>query len=135
VRGAYPIPIRQGRFSQRTRIGNTQREHPPNLQATPLLTKESLSIGIALGKARHIAGFVSLTLLERRQRCEACPALVCEHSREGFPALLERIRTLAPQEHCVVLSEKTGHSHKPRQQYVQDLDLPVFLLSKRTIAP
>lgn len=100
----------------------------PDLQALPLLKQESLYIGIDIGKARHVAGFVSMTLLERHQRFEACPALAFENSREGFHALLERIRTLAPLEHCFVLMEKTGHYHKALVQYVQDLDIPVYLM-------
>ena len=40
----------------------------PDLQALPLLKRESLYIGIDVGKVKHVAGFVSTTLLERHQR-------------------------------------------------------------------
>jgi transposase len=99
-----------------------------HLQAVPLLQYEPLFLGIDVGKTRHVAGFVSQTLLERYQRFEACPALAFENSREGFAALLERMRTLAPLEHCTVLIEKTGHYHKALQQFLQELDLPVYVM-------
>lgn len=99
-----------------------------NLQPIPLLKQESLYIGIDIGKARHVAGFVSLTLLERHQRFEACPALAFENSRDGFHALVERIRSLAPLEHCFALLEKTGHYHKALVQYLQELDIPVYVM-------
>ncbi len=56
---------------------------PPDLQAVPMLKYESLYVGIDVGKQRHVAGFVSTTLLERHQRFEACPALAFEQAREG----------------------------------------------------
>ncbi|GHO89791.1 hypothetical protein [Dictyobacter formicarum] len=93
-----------------------------NWQPIPLLKQESLYIGIDIGKERHVAGFVSLTLLERHQRFEACPALAFENSRDGFHTLGERIRALAPFEHCFALLEKTGHYHKALVQYLQELD-------------
>ena len=99
-----------------------------NVQPIPLLKQEPLYIGIDIGKARHVAGFVSLTLLERHQRFEACPALAFENSRDGFHTLVERIRTLAPFEHCFALLEKTGHYHKALVQYLQELDIPVYLM-------
>jgi transposase len=105
--------------------GTKQR---PSLQAVPLLKHEALYIGIDVGKGKHVAGFVSSTLLERHERFEACPALVFENSRQGFHALFERIRSLAQVEHCFVLMEKTGHYHKPLQQYLQELDIPVYMM-------
>jgi transposase len=99
-----------------------------HLQPIPLLKQEALYIGIDIGKMRHVAGFVSLTLLERHQRFEACPALAFENSRDGFHTLLERIRALAPLEHCFVLLEKTGHYHKALVQYLQELDIPIYLM-------
>ena len=83
----------------------------PDLQAIPRLKHESVYIGIDVGKVKHFAGFVSATLLERHQRFEACPALAFENSREGFRALVERIRHYAVLDHCFVLMEKTGHYH------------------------
>jgi hypothetical protein len=81
------------------------------LQAVPLFQHESLLLGSDVGKTRHVAGFVSKTLLERHQRFEACPALAFATSWEGFAALVERMRELAPLEHSTVLLETTGHSH------------------------
>jgi transposase len=100
-----------------------------DLKAVPLLLNESLYIGIDIGKHKHVAGFLSKTLLERHVRFEACPALVFENSREGFRILLERLRHYAPLEHCFLLMERTGHYYRPLQQYLQELDLPISVSS------
>ncbi len=94
-----------------------------DLKAVPMLLNESLYIGIDIGKAKHVAGFLSKTLLERHERFEACPALVFENAREGFRLLIERIRSLAPLEHIFVLMERTGHYHRTLEQYLQELDI------------
>ena len=109
-----------------------QAKQRPDLQAVPLLKHEPLYIGIDVGKMKHVAGFVSTTLLERHQRFEACPALAFENSREGFRALIERIQSLAPLEHCFILMEKTGHYHLALQQYLQECDLPVYTMHVQT---
>lgn len=100
----------------------------PDLQAVPLLKHEPLYIGIDVGKAKHLAGFVSTTLLERHERFEACPALAFENTREGFRAFIERVRGYAPLEHCFVLMEKTGHYHLALQHYLQALDIPIYMM-------
>ncbi len=105
-----------------------QATQHPHLRAIPLLTNESLYIGIDVGKLKHVAGFVSMTLLLRHDRFEACPAFVFENSREGFRALVERVRSLAPLEHCFVVMERTGHYHRALQQYLQELDIPVYVM-------
>src|SRR6266481_2516126 len=99
-----------------------------DLKAVPLLLNESLYIGVDIGKGTHVAGFLSKTLLERHDRFEACPALVFENSREGFRLLIERIRGLAPLEHVFVLMERTGHYHRALEQYLQELDIPVYMM-------
>ena len=81
-----------------------------------------------MGKQRHVAGFVSRMLLQRHDRFEACPAFAFENSREGFRSLLERVRNYAPTEHCSVPMERTGHYHRPLEQYLQEVDLPVYLM-------
>lgn len=83
----------------------------PDLVPVPMLLHESLYVGIDIGKAKHVAGFVSITLLERHQRFEACPALVVENSREGFRTLIDRMRSYVPLEQVFVLMEHTGHYH------------------------
>jgi transposase len=85
-------------------------------------------VGIDIGKGRHLAGFLSKTLLDRHERFEACPALVFENAREGFRLLIERIRSLAPLEHAYILMERTGHYHRALEQYLQELDIPVYLM-------
>src|SRR5271165_4844865 len=74
----------------------------------PTLAQETLYIGIDVGKFRHVAGFVSHTLLKRHERFENCPVLTFDQSLEGFRVLLERIETYVPVEQVVVLMEKTG---------------------------
>lgn len=100
----------------------------PELKAVPMLLSESVYLGIDIGKNKHVAGFLSKTLLERHERFEACPALLFENSREGFRRLVERLRELAPLEHYFILLERTGHYHRPLQQYLQELDLPVYVI-------
>lgn len=101
---------------------------PPDLQVVPMLKYESLYVGIDVGKQRHVAGFVSTTLLERHQRFEACPALAFEQSREGFRSLMVRIRSYVPLEQVSVLLEQTGHYHRTLVQYLQEFDIPVYLM-------
>src|SRR5690348_12077523 len=103
-------------------------EKHPALQAIPLLQQEPLYIGGDIGKAKHVAGFVSTTLLKRHDRFEACPALVFENTREGFRAFSERVRGYAPFEHCFVLLEKTGHYHLALQHYLGELDIPIYVM-------
>lgn len=99
-----------------------------DLKAVPLLKNESLYVGIDIGKAKHVAGFLSKTLLERHGRFEACPAHVFENSREGFRGLITRIRELAPLEQIYIMMERTGHYHRPLQQYLHELDLCVYMM-------
>jgi transposase len=94
----------------------------------PMLPHESIYIGVDIGKFRHVAGFVSKTLLERHQHFEHCPASLFEQSREGFRAFVERIRTYCPLEHCFIVMEQTGHYHRPLLQYLLGLDLPVYVM-------
>ena len=100
----------------------------PALQAYPSLPHETLYVGIDVGKRSHVAGFISTTLLTRHQRFEACPALTFENTREGFRALLERIKSYVPLTQVYALLEVTGHYHKPLLQYLQELDIPVYVM-------
>lgn len=99
-----------------------------DLKAIPMLKNESLYVGIDVGKAAHVAGFVSRTLLERHERFEACPALAFEQSREGFRSLMDRIRSYVALEQVYVLLEQTGHYHRALVQYLQEIDLPVYIM-------
>jgi transposase len=93
-----------------------------------MLPHESVFIGVDIGKFKHVAGFVSKTLLERHQHFEHCPAFIFEQSREGFRAFVERIRSYCPLEQCFILMEQTGHYHRPLQHYLLELDLPVYVM-------
>src|SRR5262245_53951040 len=98
------------------------------LRPVPLLARESLYVGVDIGKHQHVAGFVSSGLLERHGRFEGCPALVFANTREGFRALVERLESYAPLEQVFVLMEKTGHYHHALLQYLLDLDIAVHLI-------
>jgi transposase len=105
-----------------------QAQRRPPLTAIPLLKNESLYIGVDIGKGKHVAGFLSKTLLERHGRFEACPALPFENSREGFRAFIARARELAALEQVYVLMEQTGHYHRPLEQYLHELDVCVYIM-------
>jgi transposase len=98
------------------------------LRPVPQLTSESLYVGVDVGKHKHVAGFVSRTLLERHERFEGCPALAFDNAREGFRALVERLEPYAPLEQVFVLLEKTGHYHHALLQYLLDRDIAVHLV-------
>jgi transposase len=101
---------------------------PSHLTALPMLPAEAIYIGVDIGKFKHVAGFVSKTLLERHQHFEHCPAFTFEQSREGFRAFVERIRAYGPLEHCFLLLEQTGHYHRSLQQYLVECDLAVYVI-------
>ena len=99
-----------------------------DLNDRPMFPHESIYIGIDIGKFKHVAGFVSKTLLERHQHFESCPAFVFEQSREGFRAFVERIHAYCPLEQCFIVMEQTGHYHRPLLQYLLEMDLPVYVI-------
>jgi transposase len=99
-----------------------------DLKALPMLLHESVYIGVDIGKQKHIAGFVSKTLVERHKHFENCPAFAFEATREGFRSFVERIRDYCPLEHVFVLMELTGHYHRSLQQYLLELDIPVYVM-------
>lgn len=94
----------------------------------PILAHESLYVGVDVGKRGHVAGFVSNTLLARHKQFEACPNMRFENSREGFRQLIDRIQSYVPLEQSYVLMEKTGHYHKALEQYLQELDISVYIM-------
>jgi transposase len=92
----------------------------------PMLPRETLYIGIDIGKFRHIAGFLSRTLLVRHERFEGCPTCAFEQSREGFRSFIDRIRTYVPLEQAVIVLEHTGHYHRLLEQYLIEHDITVY---------
>ena len=102
-------------------------QNPSRLSA-PLLASEALYVGIDIGKRTHVAGFLSTTLLARHQRFDHCPVLSIENSHEGFRSLVDRIKTYVPLIQVQVLLEVTGHYHRTLMQYLQDLDIPVYMI-------
>ncbi len=100
----------------------------PDLVALPQLSHETLYVGVDVGKRAHVAGFLSSTLLTRHQRFEHCPALAFDNSREGFRSLLDRIQTYVPPTQVQALLEVTGHYHRALLQYLQEVDIPVYVI-------
>ncbi|GHO60566.1 IS110 family transposase [Ktedonobacter robiniae] len=98
----------------------------PDLALIPMLPHETLYIGVDVGKFRHVAGFLSRTLLQRHERFEGCPVFAFEQSREGFLAFVDRIREYVPLEQATVLIEHTGHYHKNLEQYLLEWDITVY---------
>src|SRR5215472_12930246 len=94
--------------------------------ALPLLVHETLYVGVDIGKFRHVAAFLSRTLLARHERFEGCPTLAFAQSRDGFRALVDRIREYVPLEQVQVLLEHTGHYHRLLEQYLLELDITVY---------
>src|SRR5260370_28254034 len=105
-----------------------RKKVPSNLNALPMFLREPIYIGVDIGKFKHVAGFISKTLLERHQHFEHCPAFVFEQSREGFRAFVERIRAYCPLEHCFIVIEQTAHYHRPLLQYLLEFALPVYFI-------
>jgi hypothetical protein len=97
-------------------MARSKKVHP-DLALLPLLPHETIYIGVDVGKFRHVAGFLSRTLLRRHERFEGCPTLAFDQSREGFCAFVDRIREFVPIEQATVLLEHTGHYHKNLEQY------------------
>lgn len=94
----------------------------------PMLAHEALYVGVDVGKQHHMAGFVSMTLLQRHERFEGCPVLRFTNTREGFRELVDRLRAYVPLEQCFVLLEKTGHYQNALVDYLLDLDVSVYLM-------
>ncbi len=106
----------------------TKRSARLESQQQPRLTNETLYVGVDIGRKAHVAGFISSTLLARHQRFEHCPALALENSREGFRLLIDRVQTFVPLTQVQALLEVTGHYHRALLQYLQELDIPVFVI-------
>lgn len=60
-----------------------------------MLLRESVYIGVDIGKFKHVAGFISKTLLERHQHFEHCPAFVLNnHEKVSGPLLSAFVPTV-----------------------------------------
>lgn len=100
----------------------------PDRELLPSLAHESLYLGVDIGKKTHVAGFISSTLLTRYQRFEHCPALTFDNSREGFRALIDRIKIYVPLTQVYAVVEVTGQYHRALLQYLEELDIPVYII-------
>ena len=116
-------------------MGKQVTSRSSGLRSIPQFPYETLYVGIDVGKYAHYAGFVSRTLLQRHEHFESCPALTFAQSREGFRALVEKIAELVPLAQATVLLEQTGHYHRALVQYLQELDVPVYIMPVQKRAP
>ena len=90
-----------------------------NMALIPMLPHETLYVGVDVGKSRHVAGILSRTLLQRHERFEGCPTFVFEQSREGFRALVDRMREYVPLEQATVLLEHTGQNERTIRRWTE----------------
>lgn len=104
----------------------TKRKTREYLTPLPMLPQEALYVGVDIGKFRHIAGFLSRTLLARHKRFEGCPTFAFEQSREGFRSFIDHLREYGPLEQITVLLEHTGHYHRLLEQYLLEFDITVY---------
>jgi hypothetical protein len=100
----------------------------PDREPLPILAHETLYLGVDIGKKTHVAGFISSILLTRYQRFEHCPALTFDNSREGFRTLIDRIKISVPLTQVYAVVEITGHYHRALLHYLQELDIPVYII-------
>src|SRR5262249_53652257 len=117
-RNAGSLPLPHASPNGRPPMPQARSTAVSALHVVPQLGHETLYVGIDVGKLQHVAGFVSSTLLARYQRFESCPALTFAQSREGFRALVDRIRAYVPLTQVYALLEVTGHYHKALVQYL-----------------
>src|SRR5260370_8586038 len=83
-----------------------------HLTLLPMLPQEALYVGVDIGKFRHVAGFLSRTLLARHERFEGCPSFSFEQSREGFRCFVDRLPHSVPLEQAPLLLEPTTNYHR-----------------------
>jgi len=100
------------------------------LVATPLFPRETLYVGVDIGEAKNVSGFLSPTLLQRHGRFEGCPTLTFEQSREGFRSFVDRLQQYVPLEQASELKAYFGWAPK-RDQSGSSFDRTA--LSKRGV--
>ena len=98
------------------------------LQDRPQVINETWYVGVDMCKRAHVAGFLYSSLLSRHQRVEHCPALSFENSREGFVHSLSASRHSSHSRRFRCCSHVTGQYHRALRQYLQDLDIPVYMI-------
>lgn len=87
---------------------------------------EHLYVGIDIGKAKHVAAFVSSTLRERHTY-DKCPTISFENNRAGFEALLAQIAAHGARDTCSIVVEPTGHYHKVLEQYIVEHNITLYM--------
>src|SRR5258708_30566464 len=101
-----------------------------NLTPLPVFPQETLYGGIDIGKFRHVAAFLSRTLLARHERFEGCPTFAFEQSREGFRSLVDRLREYDPLEQATVLyvryNQGIKHEMLPQSEPLRDIGKTCF---------
>src|SRR5262245_44989896 len=98
------------------------------LECPALSSNEKLNVGIDIGKKKHVAGFVSPTLLDHYQDVRSCPTISFAQSRQGFQQLLTRIEHYVPLKNCTILLEYTGHYHKALEQFCLEHNIALYII-------
>ncbi len=108
----------------------TNSKAQAHLTPLPMLPQESLYVGVDIGKFRHVAGFLSRTLLARHERFEGCPTFAFEQSREGFRSFVDRLREYVPLEQATVLyvryNQGIKHEMLPQSEPLRDIGKTCF---------
>jgi transposase len=104
----------------------------PKSLHTQLAPTPPLFIGIDVGKQRHVAAFVSASLLKQK-RFEQCPVFSFAQSREGLLAFLAQVKgyVSSPCSAAVIL-ESTGHYHRPLAEFLAAEGFRVYVVAIRT---
>lgn len=88
---------------------------------------EHLYIGIDIGKRKHVACFISISLLARHGKYKACPTLEFPNLRTGFEQFLATVKEYAPRmKQISVLMERTGHYGHSIEQYLQEQGMTLY---------
>ena len=93
------------------------------------MTLPQLCIGIDIGKRRHVAGFVSSSLLSQYGRFDLCPTATFEANAAGIEGVLTHIQEYLPLSACAVLLEHTGHYHRTLEELLIARGLSVYVIA------
>jgi transposase len=90
-----------------------------------------LSIGIDIGKTRHVAALISPALLAEHGRFDACPTLTFNNARAEFVRLREMVVQVADPTECHVLFEHTGHYGHLLEQFLREQGYHLYHMQAR----
>ena len=95
-------------------------------------TSPRLCIGIDIGKFRHVAAFISSSLLETYGQFSLCPTTSLALSHESIEQFLAALEKHLPLADCAVLLEHTGHYHRTLEQALLARGVSVYVIAVHT---